>query len=235
MVILQAGCREGENLRYSRKLASPREIGVPLSPRSHTLVRQPIGNLILFAHRVPDFEMLKPANQLLRLLIQLAQFGMTHLVDAFHLPDHQFGIADHLERFDLVFSGVTESGDESLILGIVVGVVSKIFAELGDRMPGGVTDGDTIAGRPWIAAGSAVDVGGVGGGHGFRSGEKIAEVGRTRRHGASLQRYPSRLGFRYSAKRAVMGIIAQPWGRGHFGTRWRSPEQDNRGTAPFKK
>jgi hypothetical protein len=31
-------------------------------------------------------------------------------------------------------------------------------------------------------------VGGVGGGRGFRCGDKIAGIGRTRRHGASLQR-----------------------------------------------
>jgi hypothetical protein len=64
----------------------------------------------VFAQRVPDFEVLEPADQLLRLVVQLAQFRMTHLLDAFHLPDHQFGIADHLERLDLVFGGVAQGG-----------------------------------------------------------------------------------------------------------------------------
>src|SRR5258708_20511504 len=55
-------------------------------------------------------------------------------------------------------------------------------------MSGRVVDGSTIAGRPRIAAGSPIDVGGMGGGRGFRFGEKIAGIGRTRRHGWSLQR-----------------------------------------------
>src|ERR1019366_1376959 len=111
-----------------------------------------------------------------------------HLVDAFHLADHQFGIADYLERFDLVFGGVAEGGEESLVLGVVVGVVAEVFAELGDRVAGGVGDGDTVAGGAGIAAGSAIDVSSVRGRRGFRRWEKIAGSGRTRRHKSSLQR-----------------------------------------------
>jgi hypothetical protein len=142
----------------------------------------------VFAQRVPNFEVLETSDQLLRLLVQLAQFGMTHFVDAFHLPDHEFGIANHLERLDLIFGGVAESGEESLILGVVVGVVSKVFTKLGNRVAGGVVDGNTVSGGTGIAAGSAIDVGGVRGRRGFRRGEKIAGIGRTRRHRASLQR-----------------------------------------------
>src|ERR1700719_3318882 len=179
MVILRAGCREGKICSALRNL---------LSPSIHSLVRQPISNLIVLAQRVADFEVLEPPDQLLRLLIQLAKFGMTHLVDTFHLADHQFGIADHLERSDLIFGGVAESGEESLIFGVVGGVVAKVFAEFGDWMSGRVVDSNTIAGRPRIAAGSPIDVGGVGSGRGFRCGEKIAGIGRRRRHGWSLQR-----------------------------------------------
>ena len=113
---------------------------------------------------------------------------MTHLVDAFHLADHQFGIANYLERFDLVFGGVAESGEEPLIFGVVVGVVTKVFTKLGNRVSGGVIDGNTISGGTGIAAGSAIDMGGVRGRRGFRRGEKIPGIGRTRRHRASLQR-----------------------------------------------
>jgi len=142
----------------------------------------------VFAEGVADFEVLEPTDQLLRLVVQLAQFGMTHLVDAFHLPHHQFGIADDLERFDLVFGGVAESGEESLILGVVIGVEAKVFAELGNRLAGGVLNGDTVTGGAGIAAGSAINVRRVGGRRGFRRGEKIAGAGRARRHGSSLQR-----------------------------------------------
>src|ERR1700681_4230286 len=104
MVILRAGCRKGENLRTLRNCRR-------LSSLNYCILRQPIGNLIVFAQRMPDFEVLEPSYQLLRLLIQLAKVGMTHLVDAFHLADHQFGIANHLECLDLIFGGVAEGGE----------------------------------------------------------------------------------------------------------------------------
>ena len=142
----------------------------------------------MFAEGVADFEVLEPAGQLLRLVVQLAQFGMTHLVDAFHLPHHQFGIADDPERFDMVFAGVAESGDESLILGVVIGLVAKVFAELSDRVAGGILNDDTVTGGAGIAAGSAINVRRVGGRRGVRRGEKIAGAGGARRHLLSLQR-----------------------------------------------
>ena len=99
---------------------------------------------------MPDFEVFKPPHQLLRLLVQLAQLGMPHLVDAFHLPDHQFGIANHLERFDLVFRRIAKRGEQSLILGVVVRVVTEIFAEFGDRVAGGILDGYAVTARPGL-------------------------------------------------------------------------------------
>jgi hypothetical protein len=153
-----------------------------LSPSIHRLICQAVCNLVVFAESMTDLEVFEPPQQLLRFIVQLAEFGMPHLVDAFHLADHQFGIADHLERFDLVFGGVTESGQESLILGVVVGAVSKVFAEFGDGVAGGVLNSDTIAGGAGIAAGSAIDVSSVSGGRGFRRGEKIAGIGKARGH-----------------------------------------------------
>ena len=146
----------------------------------------------MFAEGVADFEVLEPADELLRLVVQPAQFGMTHLVDTLHLPHHQFGIADDLERFDLVFGRVAESGDESLILGVVIGVVAKVFAELGDRVAGGVLNSDPVTGGAGIAAGSAINMRRVGGRRGFRRGEKVAGAGRAGRHGSSLQREGSK-------------------------------------------
>ena len=49
-------------------------------------------------------------------------------------------------------------------------------------------DGNAVAGRPGIAASSAINVSSVSGSRRFGCGEKIAGIGRTRRHGASLQR-----------------------------------------------
>lgn len=168
---------------FAAGLPSPRSESRLLSPSIHCLVRQPIRSLVVFPQRMTDFEMLKAPDQLLRLLVKLAQFRMTHLVDALHLPHHQFGIADHVERLDLVFGGVTERRNQPLILRIVVGMVSQVFAKLGDRMPRGILNSNPVSCRPRIAASSAIDVRSVRGNRGFRqrSGrrEKIARLGRT--------------------------------------------------------
>src|SRR5271157_4370566 len=42
-----------------------------LSPSIHRLIRQPISNLVMFTQCVADFEVLEPADQLLRLIVQL--------------------------------------------------------------------------------------------------------------------------------------------------------------------
>jgi hypothetical protein len=152
----------------------------------HRIVCQPIGNLVLFPHGVADFEVLEPANQLLCLIVQLAQFRMPDFVNPLHLPDHQFGIADHPERLDLIFGGVAKGGNQSLILGIVVGVVAEVFAKFGDRMSGSIVDGNTVASRPRVPAGSAVDVGSVGGRRGFWSSEELAGGGGAWRHGVEF-------------------------------------------------
>ena len=143
----------------------------------HGLIRKPVRNLVVFAEGVTNFEVFELADQLLRLVVQLAQFRMTHLVNPFQLANHEFGIADHFERFDLVLGRITKRREQALILGVVVSVVPKVFAELGDRMAGGVLNRNAITGRPGIPAGSAIDVGSVHGGRGFRRGEKITGVG----------------------------------------------------------
>src|SRR5580658_466598 len=163
-----------------------------LSPSVHSLVRQPIGSLVVLAEGVADFEMFEPPHQLLRLVVELAQIRMPHLVDPFHLPYHQLGIANHLERCDVVFDSIVKGSEESLIFGVVIGAVAEVLAQLSDRVAGGVLNGDTVTGRAGIAAGSAIDVRSVSGRRrfrrGFRSRKKIAGCGRARRHGASLQR-----------------------------------------------
>src|SRR5271155_4774474 len=112
---------------------------------------------------------------------------MPHLVDAFHLPDHQLRIADHSKRSNFVFGGIAQRGDKALILGIVVGVVAKVFAQLGHGMTRGIVDSHAITGGPRVTAGSAIDVcrvirwDGFWSTH-FRSTKKIAGVRRSRRH-----------------------------------------------------
>jgi hypothetical protein len=162
---------------------------ISLSSSVHSLVGEPVGGLIVFAEGMTNFKMFKPPYQLLRLVVQLAQFGMPHFVDAFHLADHQFGIANHLEGFDLVFGGVAESGDEPLILGVVIGVMSEVFTKLGNWVASGILYSHAVAGRPRIAASSAIDVSSVRGRscsgglwRSFKRRKKIAGTGRARGH-----------------------------------------------------
>jgi hypothetical protein len=157
-----------------------------LSSPIHRLVRQSIRNLVVFPQSMADFKVLQPPHQLLCLFVQLTQFRMPNFIDAFHLPHHQLGIANHLERLDLVFSGVTKRRKKSLILSVVVGMVPEILAKLGNWVSGCVLNSNSITRRPGITTSSAINVGSMRGSRGFWRGEKIAGSGRAWRHRASL-------------------------------------------------
>ena len=129
----------------------------------HRLVGQPVGNLIMLAQRVADFEVLELLGQLLRLLVELAQFGILDLIDAVHLADHQLGIADDVKGSDVVLKGVAQDPEEPLVFGVVISVMAEIFAQLGDFLAVGIADEGAVAGGTRIATGSAINVGGVGG------------------------------------------------------------------------
>jgi hypothetical protein len=51
---------------------------------------------------------------------------------------------------------VFKSGDQPLILGNIIGLASKVFAELRDFVAGLILNHDAIGRRTWIAASSAV-------------------------------------------------------------------------------
>ena len=80
---------EGSVVRSELQISRDDRIEI-LSPSIHGLVSQSIRSLVVLAQSMADFKVLKPPDQLLCLLIKLAQFRMPHLVGAFHLPHHQF-------------------------------------------------------------------------------------------------------------------------------------------------
>src|ERR1700691_1650080 len=136
---------------------------------------------------MPDFEVLKLSGQLLRLFVELPQFGMPHLINAFHLAYHEFGIADHRERFNMVLGGITKRCNQSLILGVIVCTVPEIVAKLGNWISRRILNGNPITGRSGITPGPAVDVSSVRRRGRFGRREKISGIGRTGSHGSSLQ------------------------------------------------
>src|ERR1700678_547297 len=108
---------------------------------------------------------------------------MPDLVDPFHLPHHQFRIADHLECLDLILIRISKSRQESLILSIVIGMVPKIFTQLSHRMPRCILNGNPVTGRSGISPSSAVDISKVCGGRRVRNREKTARIRRAKRQG----------------------------------------------------
>ena len=126
----------------------------------------------MLAEGVTDFHVLDLAGQMLGFVVKLAEVGVAHLIDAFHLANHEFGIADDFEGLDVVCDGVAESGQKPIVLGVVVGAMAEVLAEFGDLFPAGILDYDAIAGGAGITAGAAIDVGGMRGGLGG-GGEEI--------------------------------------------------------------
>ena len=94
----------------------------------HGFVGEAVGVLVVFAESVADFYVLDLAGQVLGFVVELAQLGMAHLVDAFHLANHEFGITDDSQGLDLMRDGVAESGEKPVVLGVIVGVVAEVLA-----------------------------------------------------------------------------------------------------------
>src|SRR5260370_2362652 len=104
-----------------------------------------------------------------------------------------------------MLQSVFKGGDQDLILGEVVGLVAKVFGEMGDFVSGLILDYYAIAGGGGVAAGSAVAVGDeVVGGRGF-AGCRVTIGGKrlssgAMRHSPSLQRMIVRAGLRRCRK-----------------------------------
>src|SRR5947209_5978415 len=141
--------------------------------------------------------------------MEILQRRILDLVDALDLADEQLRIADQLERLRSMLDRILECGDESLILGKVVGLMPEIFAEGGDFLAGFVLDDDSEARRSRISARPTVAV---------RDQklrrrilpliEEVLHRRRVRRHAGSLQRAAARK-IRVGAR--LSGIVSTSW------------------------
>src|SRR5579863_5700231 len=112
----------------------------------------------MFAQRVADRKPIQLRDQFFGAGVQVAQGGILYLIDAFDLADQQLGIADQLERLRTVLQRVFECGDQSLILGEVVGLVAEIFAERRDLFPRLILDDYAVASGAGVSASATVAV-----------------------------------------------------------------------------
>ena len=144
----------------------------------HRLVGEAVGGLVVLAQGMANVDVLDLRRQVLRLVMELAQLGVPDFVNTFHLANHQFGIADDSEVLNVVCNGVTQRREQSVVLGEIVRVMAEVLAQFGDLLAMRVVNDDTEAGRAGIASGSAVDVGGVGGGcvHALSLKEELSVV-----------------------------------------------------------
>ena len=111
------------------------------------------------AQDVADGKPVELGNQFFCACMKIPQRQIVHFVDAFDLPNQQFRIADHFERLVAVAYGILERGDQSLILGKIVGLVAEIFAERGNSLARFILDNNSVTRRPGIAACTAIDEG----------------------------------------------------------------------------
>src|SRR5580698_9914321 len=82
-----------------------------------------------------------------------------NFVDAFDLANEQFRVAYDFQRFVAMLDGVFERRDQSLILGEVVGLVAKIFAQRRDFLSSLVLNNNAVSRRAGIATCATVAVG----------------------------------------------------------------------------
>src|ERR1700674_3048125 len=88
--------------------------------------------------------------------MEILQRGILHFVNAFDLPYQQLGGADHLERLVAIGNCIFQRGDQSLILGTIVGLMAQVLAERGNFSSSFILNDNAVSGRPGIAACTAV-------------------------------------------------------------------------------
>ena len=86
------------------------------------------------------------------------QPGILHLVLAAHLFDEQLRIRLDADGAVAVLLRVLERGEQSVVLGDVVGRRAKEAVELVDQRAVFVFDAHAVTGRPGITAGAAIDI-----------------------------------------------------------------------------
>src|SRR5262249_40363908 len=128
---------------------------------------------VLFAIDVVDAEAVEGLRHFPRALEERLEISALHFVSTAHLLDHQFGVGFYAQVTHVVRLGVVESGNESVVLGNVIGRAADVFLQFGGHFPFRVANHHSVGSRTGIAAGATVDVGAPGGG--FLFGRSIVE------------------------------------------------------------
>jgi hypothetical protein len=149
----------GHHRRYTTDIRGAYRRRFLCDPAIHGQIRQAVGIPVLFAKHVLDLEVVKLVDHLHRPGMELLQRGIADFVLAVDLLHHQLGIADHLQRFEIVPEGVVEGSQQARILGVIVRLAAEEFAEFGDGAANFVLDDNAISRRTGIAASPSIDVG----------------------------------------------------------------------------
>ena len=100
----------------------------------HRGVSQAVSFLIVLSQRMADGKPIQLRDQLLSAAMEFLQRGILYLVNALDLAHQQFGVTDYFESPVSVFERVLQRSNQSLILGEVVGLMSKIFTKRGQLL-----------------------------------------------------------------------------------------------------
>lgn len=89
--------------------------------------------------------------------MQLGHVPVLHLILPVHLPDHQLGVHDELRLVGAKLDRLADPGDQSPVLGVVVGVDAEELRVLVNDLPGR-DHHDGVGGRSRVPPGAAVRV-----------------------------------------------------------------------------
>src|SRR5919108_4574016 len=98
-------------------------------------------------------------DQFLRSPMKLLQGGTFDLVLPPNLLYQQLRIANDLKCLAAIVQRILQSGEQPVVLGIVIGLPAKILTECGNLVAGLIFDDDAVPGRTRIPPRSTINVG----------------------------------------------------------------------------
>lgn len=113
---------------------------------------------VLVARDMDDARCGKSPEQLQRPGMQRLEFQLLHPVRAEYLLDQEFGVAPHLQFGRVERCSQFQTGQESAVLGLVVGGAVEMFGKLCLPPAAAVDYQRAYAGRPRVRPGATVDV-----------------------------------------------------------------------------
>jgi len=125
----------------------------------HGVVSQLIGCLVLMAESMADFEAIQLCDAATRLFPEGAQIGRIYLVFALNLLHHEFGIGNYPQAAVAMVEHPLQTAEQTGIFSVVIGAIAEKLGQFCEDDASLILEQGSIAGRPGIAAGSAITVG----------------------------------------------------------------------------